>query len=85
MEEAKGEPLTCYKAKALLNLSIGYFDLYVLELLFSETAKLFESKLGWNFPWVALYKIYLFCGNWKSKTATITGKEFDRGPNGKNV
>ena len=46
MEEAEGEPLTCNKAKALLNLNIGYFDLYVLELLFSETAKLFESKLG---------------------------------------
>ena len=46
MEETEGEPPTCNKAKGLLNLSIGYFDLYVLELLFSETAKLFGSKLG---------------------------------------
>jgi len=36
----------------------------------------FEGKLGWNMPWVILYKMCVFYINQKSKMATIRGHSF---------
>jgi hypothetical protein len=32
----------------------------VLSFLFSKSTEPFKRKLGWNHPWMAIYKIYIF-------------------------
>jgi hypothetical protein len=43
-----------------------------ISILFqSEIDEPFESKLGWNVPWMVLYKMVNFCVDRKSKMTTI--------------
>jgi hypothetical protein len=51
--------------------------------MLSETTEPFDSKLGWNDPWMVLYQMSVICVNWISKMAATTGHNFSIGPYGK--
>jgi hypothetical protein len=53
--------------------------------MLSETTEPFDSKLGWNDPWMVLYQMSVICVNWKSKMAATTGHNFSIGLYGKTV
>lgn len=49
----------------------------ILRLLFSETTDSFEYNLALNVSWMALNKMYVYCGNQKSKMDATSGKRFN--------
>jgi hypothetical protein len=51
--------------------------------MLSETTEPFDSKLGWNDPWMVLYQMSVICVNWISKMAATTGHNFSIGLYGK--
>jgi hypothetical protein len=53
--------------------------------MLSETTEPFDSKLGWNDPWMVLYQMSVICVNWKSKMAATTGHNFSIGLYGKQM
>ena len=52
-------------------LNIGYYANEISKLFQSETNEPIESKLGWNMPYMTLYKMCVFHFDRKSKMAAI--------------
>ena len=67
-------------ATAGLSLTLDPWGTMFQNAIFSETTRTIKTKLHWNDHWKALYKVYVFYVDRKSKMAATAIHRFNIGP-----